>query len=49
MFEQMVRWHFVLLAAFLVQPHPPALALRLQPASVARNLLGGPEFELADP
>ena len=29
MFEQMVRWHFVLLAAFLVQPHPQALALRI--------------------
>ncbi len=29
MFQQMMRWHFVLLAAFLVQPHPPALALRI--------------------
>src|SRR5271170_4848955 len=28
-FEQMVRRHLVLLAAFLVKPHPPALALRV--------------------
>ena len=27
--EQVVRRHLVLLAAFLVQPHPPALALRV--------------------
>ena len=28
-FQQVVRRHFVLLAAFLVQPHPPAFALRI--------------------
>src|SRR3954447_26361383 len=28
-FEIMVRWHFVALAAFLMQPDPPALALRI--------------------
>jgi len=28
-FEQVVRRHFVLLAAFFVQPHPPAFALRI--------------------
>ena len=30
MFEQVVRRHFVLLAAFFVQPHPPAFALRVR-------------------
>jgi len=29
MLERVVRRHFVLLAAFFVQPHPPAFALRI--------------------